>query len=179
MPAGIPAHCLVEASNYMNSHYNGKPLSSIVRLAEQDRLHHKAELDLLTSDLIARGLASWSDEDASDEASLILNGQANLLEDVKAMDDLARVRMLFDKLEMRSHAMQLMQSVILADGLQIFIGSEHDLFSETGCSVSCRLIGTPIEKLLVRLASWPRHMNYARIIPMVDYTSKAIARFLS
>ena len=101
MPAGIPAHCLVEASNYMNSQYKGSPLSSIVRQVDQDRLHHKTELDLLTSDLIARGLASWSDEDSLDEASLILNGQANLLEDVKAVDDLARVRMLFDKLEMR------------------------------------------------------------------------------
>ena len=87
---------------------------------------------------------------------MILNGQANLLQDVKVVDDLARVRMLFDKLEMRSHATQLMQSVISADGLQIFIGSEHDLFSETGCRLSCRLIGTPIEKLLVRLASLDR-----------------------
>ena len=71
MPAGLPTHCLVEASNYMNGHYKGKPLSSIVRMADQDRLQHKAELDLLTSDLIARGLASWSNEDEHDDASLI------------------------------------------------------------------------------------------------------------
>ena len=180
MPAGIPPHCLVEASNYMNGHYKGKSLSSIVQLADQDRLQHKAELDLLTSDLIGRGLASWSDEDASDEASLILNGQANLLQDVKVVDDLARVRMLFDKLEMRSHATQLMQSVISADGLQIFIGSEHDLFSETGCSVVLSPYRTADRKIIGAVGViGPRHMNYARIIPMVDYTSKAIARFLS
>ncbi len=180
MPAGIPAHCIVEASNYMNGHYKGKPLSSIVRLADQDRLQHKAELDLLTSDLIARGLANWSDEDARDEASLILNGQANLLEDVKAVGDLARVRMLFDKLEMRSHATQLMQSVISADGLQIFIGSEHDLFSKTGCSVVLSPYRDAERKIIGAVGViGPRHMNYARIIPMVDYTSKAIARFLS
>ena len=180
MPAGIPAHCLLEASNYMNCHYKGKPLSSIVRLADQDRLQHKAELDLLTSDLIARGLASWSDEDSRDDASLILNGQANLLEDVKAVDDLARVRMLFDKLEMRSHATQLMQSVILADGLQIFIGAEHDLFSETGCSIVLSPYRNAERKIIGAVGViGPRHMNYARIIPMVDYTSKAIARFLN
>ena len=180
MPAGIPPHCLIEASNYMNGHYKGKPLSSIVQLADQDRLQHKAELDILTSDLIERGLASWSDEDASDEASLILNGQANLLQDVKVVDDLARVRMLFDKLEMRSHATQLMQSVISADGLQIFIGSEHDLFSETGCSVVLSPYRNADRKIIGAVGViGPRHMNYARIIPMVDYTSKAIARFLS
>ena len=180
MPTGIPPHCLIEASNYMNGHYKGKPLSSIVQLADQDRLQHKAELDLLTSDLIGRGLASWSDEDASDEASLILNGQANLLKDVRVVDDLARVRMLFDKLEMRSHATQLMQSVISADGLQIFIGSEHDLFSETGCSVVLSPYRNADRKIIGAVGViGPRHMNYARIIPMVDYTSKAIARFLS
>ena len=164
----------------MNGHYKGKPLSSIVQLADQDRLQHKAELDLLTSDLIGRGLASWSDEDASDEASLILNGQANLLQDVKVVDDLARVRMLFDKLEMRSHATQLMESVISADGLQIFIGSEHDLFSETGCSVVLSPYRNADRQIIGAVGViGPRHMNYARIIPMVDYTSKAIARFLS
>ena len=164
----------------MNSHYKGKPLSSIVQLADQDRLQHKEELDLLTSDLIGRGLASWSEEDASDEASLILNGQANLLQDVKVVDDLARVRVLFDKLEMRSHATQLMQSVISADGLQIFIGSEHDLFSETGCSVVLSPYRNADRQIIGAVGViGPRHMNYARIIPMVDYTSNAIARFLN
>ena len=179
-PAGIPAHCLVEASNYMNGHYKGKPLTDIVRLADQDRTLHQAELDSLTSDLIARGLASWSDAESRDEASLILNGQTNLLEDVKVVDDLARVRLLFDKLEMRSHATQLMQSVLAADGLQIFIGAEHELFSETGCSVVLSPYRNADRKIIGAVGViGPRHMNYARIIPMVDYTSQAIARFLS
>ena len=87
---------------------------------------------------------------------MILNGQANLLQDVKVVDDLAQVRILFDKLEMRSHATQLMQSVISADGLQIFIGSEHDLFTKQAVRLFCHLTGMPIEKLLVRLASLDR-----------------------
>ena len=58
----------------------------------------------------------------------LLNGQANLLEDVRAVEDLARVRVLFDKLEMRGHTSQLMDKVLHADGLQIFIGSENQLF---------------------------------------------------
>lgn len=180
MPAGIPAHCLVEASNYMNGHYKGQSLTQIVKLAEQDQISHKTELDNLTSDLIARGLASWSDGEGRDEASLILNGQTNLLEDVWAAGDLARVRILFDKLEMRNHATELMRSVIAADGLQIFIGSEHELFSETGCSVVLSPYRNEEHKIIGAVGViGPRHMNYARIIPMVDYTSQAIARFLS
>ena len=69
------------------------------------------------------------------DAALTLNGQANLLEDVRAVEDLARVCTLFDKLEMRAHTSYLMDSVSHADGLQIFIGTENQLFSETGCSI--------------------------------------------
>ena len=84
--------------------------------------------DSLTSDLIERGVAIWSDHADTQDAALIVNGQANLLEDVRAVEDLARVRALFDKLEMRGHTSQLMDKVLHADGLQIFIGSENQLF---------------------------------------------------
>ncbi len=89
------------------------------------------------------------------------------------------MRVLFDKLEMRGHTGQLMDSVLNADGLQIFIGSENQLFSETGCSMVLAPYHNSERKIIgaVRVIG-PRHMNYARIIPMVDYTSKTIAKML-
>jgi len=178
-PAGLPGHAITEATNYMNSQYKGRPISEIIKLVEQDRNICRAELDVLTSDLIGRGLASWSDHENSADASLIVNGQTNLLEDVKAVEDLARVRVLFDKLEMRAHASQLMESVFHANGLQIFIGSDHQLFSETGCAMVLAPYRNQDRKIIGAVGViGPRHMNYARIIPMVDYTSKAIAKML-
>ena len=129
-PAGLPAHVMTEASNYMNSQYKGKSVSEIIALVEHDKQICRAELDNLTSDLIERGVAIWSDHADVQDAALILNGQSNLLEDVRAVEDLARVRVLFDKLEMRGHTGQLMDSVLNADGLQIFIGSENQLFQK-------------------------------------------------
>ena len=146
---------------------------------EQDKQICLAELDSLTSDLIERGVAIWSGHADTQEAALILNGQANLLEDVRAVEDLARVRTLFDKLEMRGHTGHLMDSVLHADGLQIFIGSENQLFSETGCSMVLAPYHNSERKIIGAVGViGPRHMNYARIIPMVDYTSKTIAKIL-
>ena len=178
-PAGLPAHVMTQASNYMNSQYKGKSVSEIITLVEQDKQMCRAELDSLTSDLIERGVAIWSDHADTQDAALILNGQANLLEDVCAVEDLARVRTLFDKLEMRGHTSHLMDSVSHADGLQIFIGSENQLFSETGCSMVLAPYHNSERKIIGAVGViGPLHMNYARIIPMVDYTSKTIAKVL-
>lgn len=178
-PAGLPSHVMTQASNYMNSQYKGKSVSEIIALVEQDKAQCRAELDSLTSDLIERGIATWSDDTNVKDAALIVNGQNNLLEDVRAVEDLARVRVLFDKLEMRGHTSQLMDSVLNADSLQIFIGSENQLFSETGCSMVLAPYRNSKHKIIGAVGViGPRHMNYARIIPMVDYTSKTIAKIL-
>ena len=158
---------------------NGHVENRMIALVEQDKQICRAELDNLTSDLIERGVAIWSDHADAQDAALILNGQSNLLEDVRAVEDLARVRVLFDKLEMRGHTGQLMDSVLTADGLQIFIGSENQLFSETGCSMVLAPYHNSERKIIGAVGViGPRHMNYARIIPMVDYTSKTIAKVL-
>jgi len=179
IPAGLPSHIMTEASNYMNSQYKGKSVGEIIHLVKQDQENCRAELDILASDLIERGIASWSDSTQDQEASLILNGQSNLLEDVRAVEDLARVRTLFDKIEMRSHTSQLMDSVLNANGLQIFIGSENQLFTQTGCSMVLAPYHNSERKIIGAVGViGPRHMNYARIIPMVDYTSKTLAKIL-
>ena len=180
LPSGLPAHIITQATNYMNNHYQKKSLSEMLAAVKEDMRTCQAELDRLASDLIARGIASWSDETKKAAAPLILHGQNRLLDDVKVAEDLARVRDLFDKLEMRGHASQLMDSVMKEDGLQIFIGSEHPLFSETGCSVVLSPYRDGNHKIIGAVGViGPRHMNYAKLIPMVDYTSKMIAKILS
>src|SRR6476661_7081953 len=56
------------------------------------------EVDQLTQKIVAAGLASWSGGE-SDERKLIVRGAAHLLDDLKALEDLERVRLLFDDLE--------------------------------------------------------------------------------
>ena len=66
-----------------------------------------------------------------------------------------------------------------ADGVRIFIGSENKLFSLSGSS----LVVAPFRDETRRVVGvlgviGPTRLNYARIIPMVDYTAKLISRLI-
>ena len=82
---------------------------------------------------MAAGLASWSGGER-DERKLIVRGHANLLDDLKAVEDLERVRRLFDELETKRGVADLLGRAERAEGVRIFIGSENKLFSLSGSS---------------------------------------------
>ena len=72
-----------------------------------------------------------------------------------------------------------MDSISHADGLQIFMGSENRLFSETRCSMVLAPYHNSERKIIGAVGViGPRHTNYVQIIHMVDYTSKTIAKVL-
>ena len=136
----------------------------------------QAELDQLTQKIVSAGLASWSGGD-DDERRLIVRGHANLLDDLKALEDLERVRLLFDDLETKRGLIDLLGRAERAEGVRIFIGSENKLFSLSGSST----IVAPYHDSAGRIVGvlgviGPTRLNYARIIPMVDYTAKVVSR---
>ena len=138
----------------------------------------KAELDQLTQRIVAAGLASWSGG-KTEERQLIVRGQAHLLDDLHALEDLERVRLLFDDLEEKRGVADLLGRAEQADGMRIFIGSENKLFSLSGSST----IVSPYRDGQGRIVGvlgviGPTRLNYARIIPMVDYTAKVVSKVL-
>ncbi len=112
--------------------------------------------------------------------SLIVRGQSHLLEDLKAFEDLERVRLLFDDLESKREIMQLLTLTEQADGVRIFIGSENQLFSLSGSSLIVAPFSDTEHKIVGVLGViGPTRLNYARIIPMVDYTARLVGRLLT
>jgi heat-inducible transcriptional repressor len=179
LPVGVPASLLTRANNYMNAKLEGNNMAAAMRLIRNEITANKAEIDVLTASLVEQGLGLWSDGKGDDGAALILRGQSNLLEDVQAGDDLVEIRGLFDALEARENALRLLDATKDGDGVQIFIGAEHNLFSNTGCSMVIAPYRNASRSIIGAIGViGPRHMNYAKIIPMVDYTSRAIARVL-
>ena len=64
--------------------------------------------------------------------------------------------------------------------MRIFIGSENRLFSLSGSSLIVAPYKNSEEKIIGVLGIiGPTRMNYARIIPMVDYTAKVVSRLLT
>jgi len=178
LPADLPASSLVEAANFLNAYIRGKTLTEAKADLERALAAARAELDELTQKIVAAGLASWSGGDVSDR-KLIVRGHAKLLEDLKAMEDLERVRLLFDDLETKRGVVELLDKAEEAEGLRIFIGSENKLFSLSGSST----IVAPYRDGAGRVVGvlgviGPTRLNYARVIPMVDYTAKVVSRVL-
>lgn len=179
LPAGLPPSALTEASNYLNAHIRGLTIAEARGAVETELTKAKAELDKLTQKVIKAGLAEWSGS-LDDRKSLIVRGQANLLKDLTAIEDLERIRQLFDDLESKRDLVQILGLAEQGDGVRIFIGSENKLFSLSGSS----LIVAPFhdgERKVVGVLGviGPTRLNYARIIPMVDYTARLIGRVLT
>jgi len=178
LPEGLPLSSLQEASNYLNARIGGRTLTEARSRIETEIDERRAQLDALTARVVTEGLATWSG-DGDDRKSLIVCGRSHLLEDVRAMEDLGRVRLLFEDLDTKTDLIQLLGLAERADGVRIFIGSENKLFSLSGSA----LIVSPFEDTEQKIVGvlgviGPTRLNYARIIPMVDYTARLLGRLV-
>jgi heat-inducible transcriptional repressor len=179
IPAGLPTSALIEAANYLNARVRGRTLDEVKSEIERRLTEGQAELDELTQKIVAAGLASWSGGER-DERKLIVRGQAHLLEDLKALADLERVRLLFDDLETRREVIDLLGRAEQAEGVRIFIGSENNLFSLSGSSTIVAPYHDASGQIVGVLGViGPTRLNYARIVPMVDYTAKMVSKLLA
>ncbi|MBN9061054.1 MAG: heat-inducible transcriptional repressor HrcA [Rhizobiales bacterium 65-9] len=178
LPAGLPQSALAEASNFLNARIRGRTLAEALHEIMAARAHIERELDAATASLIERGFADWGG--SADDRHLIVRGQANLLEDVKAAEDIERIRLLFADLETQKGVIDLLNRAESGEGVRIFIGSENRLFSLSGSS----MIAAPFRDGAQRIVGvlgviGPTRLNYSRIVPMVDYTAKVVSRLLS
>lgn len=179
LPDGLPFAALAEATNYVNARMRGLTLSEARDKLAAELKARKAELDELTARVIKSGLAEWSGG-KDENKSLIVRGRSHLLEDLKAAEDLERIRHLFDDLESKRELIQLLELAENAEGLRIFIGSENQLFSLSGSSLIVAPFQGSDRKIVGVLGViGPTRLNYARIIPMVDYTARLVGRLLS
>ena len=177
LPPGLPASALTEAANFLNARIMGKTLGELRAEIAQHRAQMESELDSLTARLVESGIATSSGP--TSDRHLIVRGQANLLEDLKAQEDLERIRLLFGDLETQTDVIDLLSRAEAGDGVRIFIGSENKLFSMSGSS----MVAAPFRDSEQRIVGvvgiiGPTRLNYARIVPMVDYTAKVVGRLL-
>mgnify|MGYP001221868313 CR=1 FL=1 len=178
VPRGLPPSSLIEAGNYLSTKLIGKTLNEARDLIIGELKERSVQLDKLTEKLVKKGLATWSG-DQSSGGSLIIRGQANLLKDVKAIEDLERIRHLFEVFEARKEIVKIVELVGSAEGVQIFIGSQNDRFDLAGFSMVVSPLKNRKEQIIGALGViGPTRINYAKIIPTVDYTARVVGRFL-
>ena len=166
---------LEQASNYLTRRAAGRTLAEAAAIMDAEIAGGRSALDEASRDLVRRGLATWS-EDGAKRPVLIVRGQANLL-DESALGDIERVRSLLEDLESKQSVAALLEEARVAQATRIFIGSENRLFSLSGSSV----IAAPYRDREGRIVGvlgviGPTRLNYARVVPMVDFTARQLGK---
>ena len=180
LPPGMAASTLTQASNYLAHHVVGRTIAEARKFLAEQRAEQRAELDELTQKLVDAGIATLSQASASSQPTVIVRGRANLINDAMASDDLARMRQLFDELESKDGLLDLLGDAEKAQGVRIFIGSENKLFSLSGSSVILSPYKDANDKVVGVLGViGPTRLNYARIVPVVDYTANVISAMMA
>ena len=183
MPTGTPPSALVQAGNYLNARLAGKTIDDARRAIAGEIEQRRAQIDEITGNLIDAGLAAWSGNgtvgNGAGSGSLIVKGQSRLLDEISAVQDLERVRGLFQALETEELLVRLLDVTDTAEGVQIFIGAENTLFDQAGCSLVVAPFKGESQTIVGAIGViGPARLNYARIIPMVDYTARVIDRII-
>lgn len=176
---GLTSSQLQESTNFLNFHLKGRTISESMALINSELIDYQKELDKITQRLIKDGLAQWGGNYFNDERKLIVRGRSNLLNDSDLSFDLERVRVLFDELEKKKDLISLLDATKDKEAVKLFIGSENPLFALSGSA----LIAAPYRDGQNRIIGalgviGPTRINYARIIPIVDYTAKILSKMI-
>jgi heat-inducible transcriptional repressor len=177
LPPGITPSALTEASNFLASRLQGRTLGEARGEMRGELDLARRELDAVASRLVEDGLAAWGGG-TEDARALIVRGQANLI-DAGAAEDLERIRRLFEDLEQKEQLIGLLDGVKEAEGVRIFIGAETRLFSLSGSAVIAAPYMSGRQKVLGAIGViGPARLNYARVIPLVDYTARVLGQMM-
>ncbi len=179
-PMGMTPSSMREAANFLNAVMEGHTVNEFRQIVSREVANNQAELNLLSQKLIEMGVAMWADAPEGMPERLIVRGRANLLDENANEDDLERIRQLFDDLERKRDLENLLSLTEEGDGVRVFIGAENKLFSLSGSSLVVSPYMNSERKIVGAVGViGPTHLNYARIVPIVDYTAQLMGRLVS
>jgi heat-inducible transcriptional repressor len=169
---------LREISNYLNTKYLNKSIGEINRSIQLEINNSKGRLEVLSQNLVQKGILEIAPN--SENPYIFLHGQSSLLEDEIISKDLDQIRKLFDEIENKTNFLEILENTNSAKGVQIFIGSQNFLFKHSGLSMVMAPYKDKEQKIIGAIGVvGPTRLNYAKIVPLVDYTSKILGRVLS
>jgi heat-inducible transcriptional repressor len=180
-PPGLLSGSLDRAGAFLSSRLRGRSLADARADVLAEIAAGEAAIDSAAAALIRAGLADWAGtaDTPAKKRNLIVRGQSHLLDNLEARTDVERIRELFDDLERKEELISLLDRAEAADGVKIFIGTENPLFSLSGSSVLIAPYRDQDRNILGALGViGPTRLNYARVIPLMDYTAEWLGRRL-
>ena len=166
---------LVEAANYLNTHYVGLALEQV-----RERLQNEVEsLRSEIASLMQAAISVSSEAIADTQGEVVISGERNLLAVTDFSSDMGHLRRAFDLFEQKAQLMRLLDIAGQAEGVRIFIGGESQVVPFEDLSI----VSAPYEvdgQVVGTLGViGPTRMAYDRMIQIVDITSKLVTNALS
>ena len=156
----------------------GKTIDQIKIIISEEIKNSKNKLDSITTKLVKEGIIEIVPN--LETPYIFLHGQSSLLGEDIISKDLDQIRNLFDEIENKSNFLNVIENTKKAQGVQIFIGSQNFLFKHSGLSMVIAPYKNKEQKIIGAIGVvGPTRLNYAKIVPLVDYTSKIVGRILS
>ena len=168
---------LLQASNYLTSKFHNKNISQIKKIVQIDLNKSQNELTRISTKLVKKGILDTTPD--INNPYIFLHGQSSLLKDEIVSKDLDEIRSLFDEIEKKSSFVDILESAGKAKGVQIFIGSKNFLFKHSGLSMVMAPYKNNEQEIIGAIGVvGPTRLNYSKIVPLVDYTSKIIGKVI-
>lgn len=160
-------------SRYITVEFSGLALDAIrrrlIRMTEEER----AKQQPMLQKTISLGLEAVNDVTPV-EHELFVEGATSILTKPE-FSDAVSLRKTMLALQEREKLIDLLESCLAEDGLQILIGSEHDFTQVHNFSLVAQRYGSHAPMGMVGIIG-PMRMEYARMAPLVDYLSRALSR---
>ena len=168
---------LERVANYLNEKLRDGPLATLrERILAEMRADQSALQGLIAK---ALQLAEQSFGESSQSGhEVLVDGEESFL-DAPEFADVAKARALLRAFAEKDRILRLLDKVLRAREVQIFIGAESELASVPDVSVVAAPYGRGGQVLGTLAVIGPTRMNYARVIPLVDLTAREISRALS
>jgi heat-inducible transcriptional repressor len=112
------------------------------------------------------------------DADVLVNGEESFL-DAPEFADVQKARALLKAFAEKDRILRVLDRVLSAHEVQIFIGAESEFAAVPDVSVVAAPYGRGDRVLGTLAVVGPTRMNYARVIPLVDLTARQISRALA
>ncbi len=166
---------LIEASNFLNSHYAGMAIEEVRSRVKQELVSLQTEI----ATLMQAAVRVSSEALEQDREEVVIAGERNLLSVSDFSSDMGHLRRTFDLFEQKTQIMRLLDVSSQAQGVRIYIGGESQIVPMQELSV----VSAPYEvdgQVVGTLGViGPTRMPYDRMIQIVDITSRLIGHALS
>lgn len=170
---------LQQVGNYLNQHLNGMDLQSARQHLIEAMKNDREALNLMMQSAIELGEKAFEvvPNGSVEEEGCLIVGKTKLM-DYEDLSDIDTLRQIFNAFNEKREVLTLLDSCIQANGVQIFIGRESGRAVFNDCSLVTAPYSIDDKHIGVLGVIGPKRMQYQRIIPVVDITSRLLTAAL-